>query len=52
MLTELGIDEIAPQAERSVVRWAPERVERGLTGDRPEATKQCRRFRVPTVRCR
>ena len=30
MLTELGIDEIVPwQAERSVVRWAPERVERG-----------------------
>ncbi len=53
MLTELGIDEIVPwQAERSVVRWAPERVERGLTRWRAtarEATKQCRRFRVPTV---
>lgn len=53
MLTELGIDEIVPwQAERSVVRWAPERVERGLTRWRAtarEAAKQCRRFRVPTV---
>lgn len=53
MLTELGIDEIVPwQAERSVVRWAPERAERGLTRWRVaarEATKQCRRYRVPTV---
>lgn len=53
MLTELGIDEIVPwQAERSVVRWAPERAERGLTRWRAaarEATKQCRRYRVPTV---
>ena len=53
MLTELGIDEIVPwQAERSVVRWAPERVERGLTRWRAtarEAAKQCRRYRVPTV---
>lgn len=53
MLTELGIDEIVPwQAERSVVRWAPDRVERGLTRWRAiarEAAKQCRRFRVPTV---
>ena len=32
MLTELGIDEIVPwQSERSVVRWTPDRVERGLT---------------------
>jgi 16S rRNA (uracil1498-N3)-methyltransferase len=53
MLTELGIDEIVPwQAERSVVRWAPDRVERGLTRWRAtarEAAKQCRRFRVPSV---
>lgn len=53
MLTELGVDEIVPwQAERSVVRWAPDRTERGLTRWRTtarEATKQSRRFRVPTV---
>jgi 16S rRNA (uracil1498-N3)-methyltransferase len=53
MLTELGIDEIVPwQADRSVVRWAPDRTERGLTRWRTtarEAAKQCRRFRVPTV---
>ncbi len=53
MLTELGIDEIVPwQAERSVVRWAPDRTERGLTRWRTtarEAAKQCRRFRVPRV---
>lgn len=53
MLTELGIDEIVPwQAERSVVRWAPDRMERGLTRWRAtarESAKQCRRFRVPTV---
>ncbi len=53
MLTELGIDEIVPwQSERSIVRWSPDRVERGLTRWRVtarEAAKQCRRFRVPTV---
>ncbi len=53
VLTELGVDEIVPwQAERSVVRWGPDRVERGLTRWRAaarEAAKQCRRFRVPTV---
>ena len=53
MLTELGIDEIVPwQSERSVVRWAPDRAERGLTRWRAtarEAAKQCRRFRVPTI---
>ncbi|MFT4108350.1 16S rRNA (uracil(1498)-N(3))-methyltransferase [Propionicimonas sp.] len=53
MLTELGVDEIVPwQSARSVVRWAPDRVERGLTRWRTtarEAAKQCRRFRVPTV---
>lgn len=53
MLTELGIDEIVPwQSERSVVKWTPERVERGLTRWRAaarEAAKQSRRFRVPIV---
>lgn len=52
-MTELGVDEIIPwPAERSVVRWAPDRVERGLTRWRAtarEAAKQSRRFRVPTV---
>ena len=53
MLTELGADEIVPwQASRSVVRWAPDRVERALARWRNivrEATKQSRRFRVPRV---
>lgn len=53
MLTELGVDEIVPwQAERSVVRWTPDRVERGLMKWRAtarEAAKQSRRFRVPVV---
>lgn len=53
MLTELGVDEIVPwQASRSVVRWSPERTERGLTRWRAaarEASKQSRRLRVPTV---
>lgn len=53
MLTELGVDEIVPwQASRSVVRWAPDRVERALGRWRAivrEATKQSRRFRVPRV---
>jgi 16S rRNA (uracil1498-N3)-methyltransferase len=53
MLTELGVDEIVPwQAERSVVKWTPDRVERGLTKWRAtarEAAKQSRRFRVPVV---
>ncbi len=53
MLTELGVDEIVPwQAERSIVRWAPDRVERALARWRAtarEATKQSRRFRVPRV---
>ena len=53
MLTELGVDEIVPwQASRSVVRWAPDRVERALARWRNivrEATKQSRRFRVPRV---
>ncbi len=53
MLTELGVDEIVPwQAERSVVKWGADRVERGLTKWRAvarEAAKQSRRFRVPIV---
>ncbi|MFT4215618.1 MAG: 16S rRNA (uracil(1498)-N(3))-methyltransferase [Micropruina sp.] len=53
MLTELGVDEIVPwQASRSVVKWAPDRVERALGRWRTivrEATKQSRRFRVPRV---
>ena len=53
MLTELGVDEIVPwQATRSVVKWAPDRVERALARWRSivrEATKQSRRFRVPRV---
>ncbi len=53
MLTELGVDEIVPwQASRSVVKWAPDRVERALARWRNivrEATKQSRRFRVPRV---
>ena len=53
MLTEMGVDEIVPwQASRSVVKWAPDRVERALARWRTivrEATKQSRRFRVPRV---
>lgn len=53
MLTELGVDEIVPwPSERSIVRWSPDRVERGLMRWRVtarEAAKQCRRLRVPTV---
>jgi len=53
MLTELGVDEIVPwQSARSVVKWAPDRVERALTRWRSivrESTKQSRRFRVPRV---
>jgi 16S rRNA (uracil1498-N3)-methyltransferase len=53
VLTEAGIDQIIPwQAERSIVKWAPERVERALSRWRStarEAAKQSRRFRVPVV---
>lgn len=52
-LTELGVDEIVPwQASRSIVKWAPDKVERQLSRWRNivrEATKQSRRFRVPRV---
>ncbi|MDR1711127.1 MAG: 16S rRNA (uracil(1498)-N(3))-methyltransferase [Propionibacteriaceae bacterium] len=53
VLTEAGIDTIYPwQAERSIVKWAADRVERGLLRWRAtarEAAKQSRRFRVPVV---
>jgi 16S rRNA (uracil1498-N3)-methyltransferase len=53
MLTEVGVDEVVPwQASRSVVRWSPDRVDRGLGRWRStarEAAKQSRRLRVPTV---
>lgn len=53
MLTEMGVDTVVPwQASRSVVKWAPDRVERALSKWRStarEATKQSRRFRVPVV---
>ncbi len=53
MLTEIGVDEVVPwAAERSIVKWAPERLERALAKWRAtvrEATKQSRRFRVPVV---
>ena len=53
LLTEAGIDRIVPwQAERSVAKWSPDRVERGLARWRAaarEAAKQSRRFRVPVV---
>ena len=52
-MTELGVDEIVPwPASRSIVKWDPERAQRGLTRWRAtarEATKQSRRFRVPIV---
>ncbi|MDR1767008.1 MAG: 16S rRNA (uracil(1498)-N(3))-methyltransferase [Propionibacteriaceae bacterium] len=52
-MTEAGAAEIVPwQAERSVVRWAPDRVQRGLARWRAwarEAAKQSRRLRVPLV---
>ncbi|WP_040161191.1 16S rRNA (uracil(1498)-N(3))-methyltransferase [Nigerium massiliense] len=52
-MTELGVDEIVPwPAARSIVKWDPERAQRGLTRWRAaarEATKQSRRYRVPTV---
>jgi 16S rRNA (uracil1498-N3)-methyltransferase len=53
MLTEIGVDEVVPwQAQRSVVKWVPDRAERHLARWRSsarEATKQSRRFRVPVV---
>jgi 16S rRNA (uracil1498-N3)-methyltransferase len=53
MMTEMGIDEIVPwQASRSIVRWSADRTARSLTKWRAtarEATKQCRRLKVPQV---
>lgn len=53
MLTELGVWEVVPwEASRSIVKWAPDRVERALRRWRSiarEASKQSRRFRVPVV---
>lgn len=52
--TELGVDEIVPwQAERSVVVWRPDRVERSLgkwVTVVSRASKQSRRSRMPLVR--
>lgn len=53
MLTEVGVDRIIPwQAARSVVKWAPERRDRQVGRWRAtarEASKQCRRLRVPVI---
>lgn len=52
-MTELGVDEVvAWQASRSIVRWSGERGDKSLAkwqATAREATKQSRRFRVPTV---
>lgn len=53
LLTEVGVDEIvAWQSSRSVARWTPERVERGVGRWRrtaAEAAKQSRRVRLPVI---
>ena len=53
MLTEVGVDEIWPwQSSRSIVKWAGERGEKSRTKWQAcvrEATKQSRRFRIPTI---
>jgi len=52
-LTAVGVDRIVPwQAGRSVAKWAPDRVARGLARWRRtavEASKQSRRVRPPAV---
>lgn len=52
-MTEVGVDAVlAWQAERSVVRWSPDRVQRGIRrwqASVAEAAKQSRRAWVPTV---
>lgn len=52
MMTELGVDEVvAWSASRSIVRW-DDKLDKGLAKWRAtarEATKQSRRFRVPSV---
>jgi 16S rRNA (uracil1498-N3)-methyltransferase len=53
LMTEVGVDEVVPwAAQRSVVRWRPEREDKALTRWRStarEAAKQSRRFRFPEV---
>jgi 16S rRNA (uracil1498-N3)-methyltransferase len=53
MMTEMGIHEIVPwQAERSIVRWSPERTPRSLARWQSavrEAAKQSRRLTLPKV---
>lgn len=53
VMTEIGVDQIVPwRAQRSVVRWTPDRTERQLMRWRStarEAAKQSRRFKVPVV---
>lgn len=52
-MTEAGVAEFLPwQASRSIVKWTPERLDKQLGRWRStvrEATKQSRRFRVPSV---
>lgn len=52
-LTELGVDEVlAWQASRSIVRWSGEKADKGVAkwaATAREATKQSRRFSVPSV---
>lgn len=53
LLTEIGVREIWPwQAGRSIVRWSPDRADKGREKWQiraREATKQSRRLRVPVV---
>lgn len=53
LMTQLGVDEVIPwQANRSVVRWTPERAERAQAKWQEaaiRAAKQSRRSRVPRI---
>lgn len=53
LMTEMGVDEIVPwAATRSIAKWRGERAEKSLRrwqNTAREATKQSRRFTVPTV---
>lgn len=53
MMTEMGVDEVmAWQASRSIVRWNDDRTGKGVAKWRAtarEATKQSRRFTIPTI---
>ncbi|MFX4272767.1 16S rRNA (uracil(1498)-N(3))-methyltransferase [Propionibacteriaceae bacterium Y1685] len=53
LMTEMGVDEIVPwSAARSIVRWRGDRAEKSLRrwqNTAREATKQSRRFTVPTI---